>query len=34
MHTSEELASLVNIGNGAAVEQFDIEMQKILWVSL
>ena len=30
MYTSEELVSLNNLGNGAAVEMFDNELEKVL----
>lgn len=30
MHTSEEKMSLLNIGGGAAIELFDVELQRVL----
>lgn len=30
MYTSEELVSLTNLGNGAAVEKFDLELERVL----
>ncbi len=30
MYTASDLTSLANIGNGAAIEMFDIELQKVL----